>query len=718
METGEGNQTPVGVDAIVFSEKEKQSTFTRRLHRILSIRILTIIFVVVVVLTACILSWVMQTSLTRRGVDSLAISIRELIRIDVSDQVGSILTTAKTVARVDNGTYSYNIQTTNSSRLNYSRHIFRMMQAMPSVGTISYASLQGDVVGARRVFNYTLSFETPTEGVEYFWVARSDPTRTLYSYQINLPGIGLGPLVSAVPDYDIQSRPWVRSGYLAENQSYIWTHNFYTSLDVPVVSLTQPFFDDDNSSILVGFLGVILYIPTIKAIMNDVVGVSGSSATQAILVDQEGTFVADSCAFDIQRLRMMATCGEIARTNDQPQTLASSEGIYKSIDTHIRQQLGGYDSVPHGYSFDSGGYWVGISRFRDNNLNWLIIIVTPSRSFLDVVSKSDNITLYCSIAFGVAAAILAGITSMFISGPVTSTTIMMDKLSVMRFERMNSIQKSSRIAEIRQMQKSCSRLHKALVSFAKFVPPIVVNEMVSKNVEVKLGVQEHEVSIFFCDIEDFTTIAEIARPDILTDLLQDFPYGLASIITDRAQGTLDKFIGDAIMAFWNAPYSVHEHEKLACQAAVLCRREVHDVLQPRWTQLGLPMMKLRIGIHTGEVLVGNIGSPSRINYTAIGDNVNIAARLESLCKFYDVCIIISGKVYEKVKDSFLCRPLDNVIVKGKTQSLMLYELVENLEQATPEQIAMCSRHEEAHTLKMSTIDTDRMRDLDLLRLSK
>ena len=226
-----------------------------------------------------------------------------------------------------------------------------------------------------------------------------------------------------------------------------------------------------------------------------------------------------------------------------------------------------------------------------------------------------------------------------------------------------------------------------------FVPRALVRELVASGRPIELGGQDQVLTVMFTDIEDFTGISEKMPP---SDLLVHVSRHL-SAITDcvvEEHGTVDKYIGDAVMAFWGAPAWIDDHATRACIAA-LKAKHVQAQLNLEWEASGLPAMFVRIGVHTSHVIVGNIGSIKRMSYTAMGDGVNVASRLEGVNKVYGTQICISQAVLDAARDTILVRPLDKVAVKGRVGGEMVYELValkkgppELL--ATPEQLELCS----------------------------
>jgi adenylate cyclase len=179
--------------------------------------------------------------------------------------------------------------------------------------------------------------------------------------------------------------------------------------------------------------------------------------------------------------------------------------------------------------------------------------------------------------------------------------------------------------------------------------------------------------MMFTDIKDFTTFAETMTTDHLAEVLGRYLQVMAEIIQSE-KGTIDKYIGDAVMAFWNAPEAVDGHEILACRAALRCRSALQRLYDsPDWGDA--PRFETRFGLHRCVASVGHFGAPDRLNYTAIGDGVNLASRLEGLNKYYGTQIVVSEGIYAAAKDAFEFRLLDEVAVKGKTRGIVIYELL-------------------------------------------
>jgi len=210
-------------------------------------------------------------------------------------------------------------------------------------------------------------------------------------------------------------------------------------------------------------------------------------------------------------------------------------------------------------------------------------------------------------------------------------------------------------------------------AFGLYLPPTLAT-LVSEHPEMlKLGGDKRELTVMFSDIRGFTTLSEGLEPEALVELLNEFLGAMTEVIFG-SEGTLDKYIGDAIMAVWGAPIPQSDHAARACLAA-LGMVERLRVLAAQWAQRGLPRLSIGIGLNTGPMVVGNMGSARRLSYTVIGDNVNLASRLEGLNKMYGSGIIASESTLRAAANIVVARELDLVRVKGKKLPVRIFEIL-------------------------------------------
>lgn len=228
------------------------------------------------------------------------------------------------------------------------------------------------------------------------------------------------------------------------------------------------------------------------------------------------------------------------------------------------------------------------------------------------------------------------------------------------------------VTVLRFLAEEKQRLH-LKKAFQSYVAPTVVEEIIRHPERLRLGGERRELTILFCDVRGFTSLSETLEPEALVGVLQDFLNPMSEIIV-RHEGTIDKYIGDAVMALFGAPLPLEDHAVRACRTALDMTATLKR-LDREWEAHGRPRLRIGVGLNTGVVAVGNMGSDRLFDYTAIGDNVNLASRLEGLNKHYGTEILISAHTAQALKGAFIMQEIDLVQVKGKKQPMAIYELL-------------------------------------------
>ncbi|HYS56421.1 MAG TPA: adenylate/guanylate cyclase domain-containing protein [Thermoanaerobaculia bacterium] len=243
---------------------------------------------------------------------------------------------------------------------------------------------------------------------------------------------------------------------------------------------------------------------------------------------------------------------------------------------------------------------------------------------------------------------------------------------------LNSVTAASSIAltyiTITAVKFTAEQRHTAELraTFGRYVSPQILQHVLAHPESVRLGGERRDLTILFSDIRGFTTISEASEPEVVVEMLNEYLTRMVEILLEHG-GTLDKFIGDAVMGFWNAPAADRDHPRHAVECAIAMIEETARI-RSRWEAEGKPALRIGIGINTGEAVVGNIGAEKVFGYTVIGDTVNLASRLEGKNKDYGTEIIISEFTLARIDDTFATVYLDEVKVKGKERAVRIYEV--------------------------------------------
>ncbi len=334
--------------------------------------------------------------------------------------------------------------------------------------------------------------------------------------------------------------------------------------------------------------------------------------------------------------------------------------------------------------------YLGVATQFDLTLapDWTTVVALPAEALLGPIRESNRI----AAIIATIVALLSTLTGVLLANrfvrPLARIAADLDAIGTLRIPEQFKAERSV-IREIDHMIGARNRMGGGLRSFAKYVPADLVRELMSNGREATLGGTTKPLTVYFSDIAGFTSISEKLTPEELVNALADYLGEMSDIIADE-QGTVDKFIGDAIMAFWGAPQALENHALHACRAALRSQARLILLRQQMKRERGIDLYA-RIGLNSGDVLVGNIGSDKRMNYTVMGDAVNVASRLEAQCKAYNVEILIGESTKEVAGSGIITRPLDKIAVKGKEQGIVVYELVALSEDATAEQVQLSSQ---------------------------
>jgi len=302
--------------------------------------------------------------------------------------------------------------------------------------------------------------------------------------------------------------------------------------------------------------------------------------------------------------------------------------------------------------------------------------VIPASDFLATIERNAKILLAALAMLTLVMAALAILSAnTLIAAPLLRVVGQLKHIETFDLAAITRL--NSPLRELDNLSAALVQMGRGLASFQKYIPTALVRTLVSRGVEARPGGHEEVLSVLFTDIAGFTGLSERLGDDVVPVLTEYLEIASAAVL--GRNGTIDKFIGDAVMAFWGAPVPSERHAVDACAAALDCQQRLRQQRADAERD-GRAPLRIRIGINTGRMLVGNIGSNERLSYTVIGDPVNVASRLEAVNKRYGTEILIGEETRSAAGDAIVVRRLDRVAVYGRMQGIWIFELLEMAEQ--------------------------------------
>jgi class 3 adenylate cyclase len=293
----------------------------------------------------------------------------------------------------------------------------------------------------------------------------------------------------------------------------------------------------------------------------------------------------------------------------------------------------------------------------------------------------DFIRLWRAGVVGLVVTILAVIAAFWLgrkmAKPIRNLAAAADQIRDLHLDPAPQLNRS-RLKELDEAAIAFNAMTTGLKWFETYVPKTLVHLLLNdKQTSSRLASAERDVTVMFTDIRSFTTLSESLAAAEVADLLNEH-FGLIARCVEDTEGTIDKYIGDSVMAFWGAPTKMADHANRACASALAIRKTI-DTENMRRAEAGLPAIKMGIGIHTGRAIAGNIGAPGRVNYTLVGDTVNLAQRIEQLCKPLaatesNVTILVSDAVAEEVTENFTLNDMGSQPIRGRNEPIDVFRL--------------------------------------------
>ncbi|MFC1522521.1 cache domain-containing protein [Elusimicrobiota bacterium] len=454
--------------------------------------------------------------------------------------------------------------------------------------------------------------------------------------------------------FDPRQRPWYKGAKTLMGTYWTGIYIFFTD-QVPGITASYPIISSKGK-----FLGVIGLDIELGEVSNFLKSLKISKNARVMIVNDKKEVIAYP---DISKI------SKIEDGKYRPVHINELDVREAAVALYEHEATG---KDKFSFALDGKKYIASIADFPETfGKRWKITLVVPQDDFIGVIKKPGRVAFAISLFVLLIAISFTLYLFRSISKPIEQLTAELSK--VKDFDLDDGVRIKSSFKEIRNMSAAVAAMKLGLNIFKKYTPTTLVRQLISTGDEASIGGQKRHVSVLFSNIAQFSRISETMPPDDLMLHLSKYHELFTKIVTDNS-GVVDKNIGGAIMAFWGAPIKNDTHGLNACRAALAFRQQVNDLNAKREEEGKLPT-PIRIGIHTGESIVGNIGSNQRMSYSVLGDTFNFTGRLEGINKIFGTQIIVSHNVFEKVSDEFLLRPLDTITVRNNKKQTMIYELV-------------------------------------------
>lgn len=517
------------------------------------------------------------------------------------------------------------------------RLLAERLRELPEVGRLGYhAAAKANYVGAERTQDQRIVFEhsvLSAQGFLHGRVARADGATGKIMLQRNAE---------------------------IDNSSQAW---FAQAVSTDALMLSGPHRLPDGSK---GFtlalrmtslhgvpLGVFFADFSVAAITEGLTNLVSGKGDEAVLMDFRGNVLAQT------NLSEPAGYADAARA------------AFLEMATDVRA-LGSQRALTGDHSSQGKQFRVTFRHIvLGGGVDWILAILIPAEQLYAPITHIRSTILTVAAVATLAGLLGAALLSALLSKPLSVLEGEATRIRDLRLENTPPIR--SHILEISRLAEAMAAMKSGLRMFGIYVPRTLVESILRSGASTTLGGDRRELTIVFTDLVGFTGMTEKVPPEELMNRLSGYFREMSKAI-DTHGGTIDKFIGDAIMAFWNAPVPDPDHATHACRALLACR-DVNARINLELIESGMPPLLTRMGAHTGDVIVGNVGSEDRMQYTALGAQVNLASRIENLNKQYGTNILVSHSVYERAGEAFLFRLAAQVMPVGTSIPVAIYELV-------------------------------------------
>ncbi|MCB8967188.1 MAG: adenylate/guanylate cyclase domain-containing protein [Ardenticatenaceae bacterium] len=539
-----------------------------------------------------------------------------------------------------------------------------------------YPQLSGFYIGNEQgEFLFTKRFPDGSIGTQIIDRSGDQPVRT-WTYRDEAGNV-TNVEVTTEFTYDPRERPWYQGAKATRQQYWTDVYIFFTD-QKPGITAAYPVLDAQGE--LISVVGIDIALDELSQFLaTQKVGKNG----HVFIINNREEVVA------YPRISLATQEGDAFR-------LTNITDLHLPVISAAYAQHLAATQTAFTINLEGVRYIASFTPFPDTfGQDWDIGIVVPEDDFVGLIKQTNRISLIISLIILAFSIVLTIFLSRSISRPIVLLTAETQRISDLRLD--SNLEIVSPIREVQTLVESISSMKTNLQIFKKYAPAELVRQLIQSGDTHDPGGQQKELTILFTDIGGFTHLYQGTLPEDLMQQLSEYVGELTTIILEE-KGTLDTYMGEGLLAFWGAPLPTH-HAYYACRAALLGRDQTRRLNQ-EWRAAGRITFPIRIGIHTGETLVGNIGSNQHMNYTVVGSNVNLAKYLQAANDLYGSQILVSAETYHQVADLFYFRPLDRIAIKDNYPTNIIYELMGEVGHTPQEVEELCARFHEGFAAYM------------------
>ncbi|MBW4559958.1 MAG: HAMP domain-containing protein [Mojavia pulchra JT2-VF2] len=648
------------------------------MYRKMPLRVIFIVSTLLQVITAVGLTGYFSFRNGQRAVNEVATQLRDEVTARVNERLLLYVETPHLINRLNANSIELGQLDTQNTQYKQ-KYFWQQIRTFPVITYNFYGSVTGEYLGARRLPNGDLQV-----------IQRNQSTGYNQYFATNAQG-DRARLIEALPDFDARQRPWYKQAVQAGQPTWSQIYRDFSTGGLAITA-AQPVYDKQGK--LKGVLGSDFIFSQVNAFLQSLkIGTSG----QTFIMERSGMLVATSTPDATYQI-----------TSNQPQRIKAFESknyLIQQSAKHLQQKFGNFTQIQNSQllDFDIQGnrQFLQVTPLQDGRgLDWLIVVVMPEADFMERIQANTRITTLLCLLSLIIAMVVGLQTSLWIVKPIQRLNTAAKDLADGSWEQELPIERSDEIGELAEsftcMAKQLKELFETLEEkvrdrtqalakingelknknalirqiFGRYLSDEIVSNLLENPLGLELGGTRRKITILISDLRGFTATAERLSPEQVITILNFYLEYMADVIT-RYEGTIDEFMGDGILTLFGAP-TVRANDTERAVACAIAMQQAMIPVNQQMQEWGFPLLEMGIGIHTGEVVVGNIGSEKRTKYGVVGSHINLAYRIEA-CSVGGQ-IIISEDVLSEVRDIVQVDTHQKVQMKGVKDPINLYEI--------------------------------------------